>query len=114
MGNIELLADEAVERTYKESGMELYARIYWQFASFYPDSNIFFDSYADWPKMKQGIKDLLKRYPDPWNINHFAYFSCKAADKEMTKQLISEIETPHDHVWPKEHFEACQKFAELE
>lgn len=110
---IETLADEAIARTYEQVGMELYSLFYWHLSAHFPSYNIFYESFADWPKMKQGIKDTLSRYPDPWNINHFAYFSCQAADKEMTAELLKQIEEPYEGVWPEGHFEACQKFAEL-
>lgn len=111
--DIETLADEAVVRTYETNGMEMYVVFYRYLARQLSNYNIFYESYADWPKMKQGIKDTLSRYPDPWNINHFAYFSCQAADKEMTAELLKQIEEPYEGVWPEGHFEACQKFAEL-
>ncbi|MCP4115794.1 MAG: hypothetical protein GY737_10380 [Desulfobacteraceae bacterium] len=41
--------------------------------------------------MKQGIHDVLDRYPDQWNINNFAVFSCLTGDKKTTRTLMGMI-----------------------
>jgi hypothetical protein len=53
--------------------------------------------------MKKGIDDVLKRYPDQWNINNFALFACLAKDKKMAKELLDLIkEPPMLQVWKSE------------
>ena len=52
--------------------------------------------------MKTGINDVLKLYPDQWNINNFAFFACMAQDRPMTKALIDKIQTPIKAAWQYE------------
>ncbi len=62
--------------------------------------------------MKLGIDDVISVYPDQWNINNFALFSCLAKDKEMTGKLINMIQgEPIIKVWrdPK-FFDYCKSF----
>jgi hypothetical protein len=111
---IEELANEAVERTQSTDGMGMYARIYWYVSSTYYGGTIFTDSDVSWPKMKRGIEDVLKQYPDQWNLNNFAYFACMAKDRSFTKELMSRIETP-DISGFKNHqgvYLYCKNFAE--
>jgi hypothetical protein len=50
--------------------------------------------------MSKSIDDVLAQYPDQWNINNFAYFSCLAGDKNKTRLLITQIQNePILEVW---------------
>ena len=44
--------------------------------------------------MKKGIDDVLKRYPDQWNINNFTLFACQAKDREKARELFQLIKEP--------------------
>lgn len=102
---IEAFALKAIERTKEKEGMGVYSRIYWYLGSIQYDLRLFLDTKVDWLKMKQGIKDVLEKYPDQWNINNFGYFSCIQGDKEMTKELIDRITPfPVKDVWGEESF----------
>jgi hypothetical protein len=46
---------------------------------------------ADWKKMKAGFDDIVKRYPDDWNYNHYAWFACVARDAATTKQAFEKV-----------------------
>jgi hypothetical protein len=108
---IEDFVNAAVENSRRTEGMGMYARIYWYVASMTNPSGLFKDFNADWKKMKQGINDVLAKYPDQWNINNFAFFACMAQDQDMTKKLLQKLEVPYPSVWGGDLFEACQQFA---
>jgi hypothetical protein len=110
-GEIEKFANFAVEQTKDKEGMGIYARIYWYASQTYYNADLF-ASDIDWDKMKRGIDDVLARYPDQWNINNFAYFSCLSADKQKTFELIGKITAPPIyHVWGNSaynYYERCK------
>jgi hypothetical protein len=97
---LEALARKAVERTRKTDGSGMYARVYWfAYQAQYGD-RVFSDTKAVWADMKQGMEDVLRLYPDQWNINNFAYFACLAGDYSTAKALIAKIEgEPLAAVW---------------
>lgn len=114
ISKMEDFANDAVKRTKDTEGMGMYARIYWVVSQWNYGTNIFTDSGVVWPRMKQGILDVLKKYPDQWNINNFAMFACLAKDREMTKDLIQKIETPAVDAWRDMNlYESCKAFAGL-
>ena len=91
---IESFATEIVDKTKAKEGFGMYARIYWYASQSQFQGQLFEKSNVRWDIMSQGIDDVLKKYPDQWNINNFALFSCLAQDKEKTRELISMIKYP--------------------
>ena len=108
--SIEQFADRVVQKTAAEDGKSLYARIYWFMNSAMAlDPLIVGENFKVWPKMKAGFEDLVSRYPDPWNLNHFALYSCAAGDKQKLAELIAKIGAhPLRSVWPGDTFEGCK------
>lgn len=90
--SIEKFARYALEKTKDQEGSGIYARIYWYAADNHFGNKLFSESLVDWGTMKKGIDDVLKRYPNRWNVNHFASFACMARDKEKTAELIGRME----------------------
>jgi Domain of unknown function (DUF4034) len=112
---IEQFARQAQERTKAIEGHALYARIYWVAAQGQYQQGLFNSSSVEWNKMKLGIDDVLKNYPDKWNIYNFAMFACFAGDKEKGRELLDrianeEIPTSWPHV---NNFDQCKNFAGL-
>lgn len=110
---IENFANKAVKRTKSSEGMGMYARIYWFASQVQYDERLFSESMVVWKKMKKGIYDVIKRYPDSWNVQNFAFFSCLAKDKETTRMLFDKISGPMiEKAWKKKtSYDACRKFA---
>lgn len=110
---IEMFANNAVERTRKTEGMGLYARIYWHASQTQYDERLFSESNVVWSKMREGVFDVIEKYPDSWNIQNFAFFSCLAKDQETTRILLSKMKTPMiKRAWKKqEYFEYCKEYA---
>lgn len=110
---IEQFASNAVTLTRKKEGESMYARIYWVASQFNYGNSLFTDSSVVWRKMSKSIDDVLKRYPDQWNINNFAHFSCLAGDAAKARQLIGNIEgKPIMTVWESlPFFNACRDWS---
>lgn len=89
--DIEALARTAAHRTSAAEGDGLYARIYWYASQAEYGDDLFSNTLVDWPLMRDGFEDVIARYPDAWNLNNFARFSCLAHDKDTTRILFNQI-----------------------
>ena len=110
---IEAFATHAVGKTRAIEGESMYARIYWYASQLEFGERLFKDTSVAWPKMKRGIIDVLKRYPDQWNINNFAHFACLAGDREETARLTARVTEPISEAWAKDAtlFARCRDWA---
>jgi len=81
------VVEDAVARTRSRWGEVLYARLQWSNSDF----NMFRSGRADWPRMKAGFEQLIKEYPDPWNVHNFAKFSCYADDLKTLSTLLPRV-----------------------
>ena len=88
---IEEFAQRAVRLTSKDEGKGMYARIYWVASQTQFQNGLFVDSFANWSRMKVGFDDVVAKYPDAWNLNSYAKFSCLAKDKLQTRKLLKRI-----------------------
>lgn len=88
----------AVESSKSKEGQTLYARIYWSLLWALGD-NTFGPENAQWPRMRQGFRDIVKSYPDNWNINAFVYYACMAKDFETVAQIAPKITTMENGLW---------------
>jgi hypothetical protein len=69
-------------------------------------------NFSVWPKMKVGFEDLIARYPNDWNLNNFAIYSCMARDKPKIVELLKKIGGRFlDSAWSEGVMEFCTKFA---
>lgn len=76
-----------------ERRREMYARLYTTLAGLEGDEvDLFLETIAKWPKMKEGYEDLLDRYPDSdWLKNMYAGMACRAKDGVTYRAIISEL-----------------------
>lgn len=110
---VEEFANRAVELTQEQESNGMYARVYWFVSQEGTGPMLFVESRARWQQMSEGIDDVLEKYPDQWNINHFAFFACMAGDREKTRGLI---EMMNDEIiqqaWGSvASFELCRNWA---
>ena len=99
-GNAETLDEfvrAVVAETAGEEGMALYSRIYWAALQSWYAAEIW--PALNWPNFRRGVHDVLKKYPDQWNLNSFARFACVAQDIKLAVDLFKEIKTPDKEVW---------------
>lgn len=96
---IDALAKSAAAATSAKEGRALYSRIYWYLDQFYysdgrsplSNSTLFTKTGVNWTEMRAGFDDLVARYPDPWNLNAYAYFACRAQDFGTMNRILKKI-----------------------
>lgn len=110
---IEKFAKSSFARTQSVEGYGMYARIYWYASETEYGDELFTESEVRWSVMKRGIDDVLAKYPDSWNIENFAKFSCMAGDKEKAAELTDRVKTqPLMQVWGGiSNFQQCKTWA---
>lgn len=90
---VEAFARDAVQRSRKTEGQGMYARIYWVVAQSQFRDALFEASSVHWAHMRSGFDDVIKRYPDQWNIQNYAHFACLARDHATFRKLSPRIRT---------------------
>lgn len=88
---IDRLARDASAASSGTEGRAMYARIYWSLDNTEFHGTLFKASHASWPDMKNGFVDIVARYPDPYNLNAFAYYACLAGDYATVDDLLNRI-----------------------
>ncbi|MFB9243204.1 hypothetical protein IV454_14060 [Massilia antarctica] len=87
---VEQLAQELNKAAGKEQGA-MYARLYWYLDQSAYKGKIFEVSQADWPTMRASFEVLITQYPDPWNLNAYAYFACLANDVGAMAPVLARL-----------------------
>jgi len=93
---VESFATYAAKITQAQLGMEMYARIYQRVDCF---CEAMTGNKRDWPKMKQGFKDIVARFPVNWNYNRAAYYACQAQDRPAAREALAKITAPRADAW---------------
>ena len=107
---------EAIGNTGDLEESSMFARIYWTVISSYGHQKariLIYDSIINWDSMANGMEDVIKRYPDNWNLNHFAIFSCVAFDPFLTKKYIDMLKNKPDlKIWgSQKHYNRCENLS---
>ncbi|MEQ1514738.1 MAG: DUF4034 domain-containing protein [Lysobacteraceae bacterium] len=110
---VEAFARDAVMRSRRTEGQGMYARIYWVAAQSQFEDALFRESGVHWKQMRDGFEDVIKRYPDQWNLQNYAHFACQAGDLKTLRKLLPRIERPvlADAWSGRMSFEACGRLA---
>lgn len=111
---IPALISMAAESTKEKDGMSLHARIYWYLGgNIVEDPPLFTVADPSWPKIATGMDDILRSYPDNWNINNFLYFSCMAGDQKQAEKMLGHLKgDPIMLIWKERAvFNECKDFA---
>jgi hypothetical protein len=100
----------AVEKTGQQDGMGAYARYYW-YAS--EAGCACWAEAIDWETMKLGMRDIAERYPDAWNLAHFARFGCTLNDRETARTYFKMLGAADvSEAWDSaESYRRCRAFA---
>jgi len=111
---IEKFAQKSVNITKAHEKTGMYARVYWYASQTNYGAQLFTKSAVTWTRMSKAIDDVLDKYPDQWNINNFAFFSCLAGDKQKAAKLLSQVEgAPIIQVWRNvRFFKQCKSWSE--
>jgi hypothetical protein len=91
----------AVQTTKSAYGNLLAARLYWSLADTEWDKEPFTALHIPWPAMRSGFEDMMRLYPDSsWNLNHYAYFACRAGDKKTFKAVLGRLDSAGSKRFP--------------
>lgn len=82
---------DSMRFTEKTDGNAMYARIYWYISQVDCDCDLFSDTNAFWPQLRQSFETVIRQYPDDWNVNHFAKFACEARDFAKVASLLERL-----------------------
>lgn len=109
---IDELARYAAARMTGNDRPGIYARYYWFVLDCDCDD---IDRSADWPTLKQSMRDLTVRYPSAWNAANFARISCVMNDPKETRNWFASVKGDHIVAWPDlSELQRCQRMAPLE
>ena len=111
-GDWEAYAEQAAARQ-DGLGAEIYARIVMDMRGCY--ENVFRETKASWPKTRDGIEIMLKKYPTSLDVvNQAAMLATMAQDRATAKAMFDRLgETYLPNVWRKpERFAHFRNWAE--
>jgi len=95
--------EEAAEKEIDRPGLgvEGYARVVmWQHGYY---ENVFRETKVSWPKTRDGMDALRRKYPESQEIlNLYALFACQAGDRALAQKLFGEI---GGRIWPSTWFD---------
>ncbi|MEO7239838.1 MAG: hypothetical protein ABIW16_00395 [Sphingomicrobium sp.] len=108
------LARYTAERTRADEGGGGYARFYWHAIAV--DCGCWREA-IDRPTMKRAMRDVAKRYPDPWNIASFARIACILEDPAEAQHYFAALSAADDgrEPWDKDidGWQRCRAAAAL-
>ena len=110
---VEAFARKAADATKDREGQALYARIYWSVSHMFNGDPVR-NGTAEWPRLRSGFDDIVKRYPDPWNLNTYARYACQAGDAKTLNRVFALIGSNIDEVaWQgdTDMLKACRAMA---
>jgi len=110
-GDWEAYAEEVSSRP-DGLGPEAYARIAIYLRGFH--DNIFRESQASWPKIREGLQQMCRKYPDSIEIvSNAALLASTAQDREFAKEMFDRLgDTYLPGIWRKpERFVHCRNWA---
>ncbi|MES2582244.1 MAG: hypothetical protein V4627_05970 [Pseudomonadota bacterium] len=112
---IEHLAQFAVDKSRDQDGQSMYAHVYDEvmFGQGWLWDSAQMKTYLSWTKMRAGLSDIYRRFPDKWNLNRFAQHACLADDlvtlTALLAQIGSEAQPVADDGWMAGELLRCRK-----
>lgn len=117
--DLETFANWAATEGDLAAGDMLYARLYARLTE--PGNpyryNLFTATHANWPRIRKGYEEIVRRWPDAVNRNRFAMMACTQGDREAAAAQLHEIGAqPLDEVWDKPivRFIRCKSWTAVE
>jgi len=108
--DIDKLARFAAAHTRPVEGGSAYARVLWAT----DDCHCFNPAEVDWDQMKASMADIMRTYPNSWNAEAFARFSCRMGDAGETRKYFAVVTQDSSYGWKDEQDHmACRQFAGL-
>lgn len=114
-GDWERFATKSADALGGDQGDILYARMVWWVNNQHVYDDLFKDTGCSWPRVKNGMSLLIKRYPDSVSAcTEMAYLAFLASDRETSRSFFLRIGPSMDNsVWAndKAHFLHVHKWA---
>lgn len=111
-GQYEQIAAEAADSTKNEIGQSLYFLLAYRATRQAKDINQFKEWRFDYNRIKQGLQDFIKQFPECQDIdlaNRACFMACAAGDKEDAKNYFMDIgDQWQEKLWKNE--ETFQKY----
>ena len=108
--DIDRLARFASAHTRPVEGGSAYARVMWST----DECQCFNVAEVDRDQMKISMADIMRAYPNSWNAQAFARFSCLLEDAQEARKYYAQVTQDSSYGWrnDEEHV-ACRQFAGL-
>jgi len=99
---VEKVIETGIKNITESDGAIVYAAMYQYIASHQQfEFDIFRDSPASWPRIKQGYEHMLAKTPSVKLLNEMAVYACRANDKGAFNDLWTKIQgKPEKTIWP--------------
>lgn len=112
IAEMDKFARVAAERTRKQDGAALYARLYWDVAYTY-GAEVVKKTKPNWPVLRQGFEQLVAQYPEKRNLNAYAYFGCVGIDAGMAYKAFTMMGTNNKDpdFWKYVDYDWCRAFS---
>ena len=110
---IDAFIAQAADASLKAEGDSFYVNLYWWMSVTHYKWKLFEEVSADWPRLKRGMTDMLKRYPGPYNANRYALMACLAGDRETTRSMLDQVgRSPDADVWQaRQYIDQCWRWS---
>lgn len=95
---VETFAQQAAANKKSSEGAAIYARIYADIA-LTEGIDAYKKAKIDWSLLKQGFQKIVSDFPDKKNVGIFAKLACLQHDKELTLQLLKQVDIAFDDAW---------------
>jgi hypothetical protein len=113
---VDAFINETGRRTYERRGHEVYA-VLWTRVVNDVNGNLFKETSARWPSIKQGFESMAARRAHPFYMNRLAYFACLAEDRDTARTWMARVgDQPALQHWlgggagGRQNFESCQRW----
>ena len=80
---IDAFITAATEASRAQNGEGDYADLYWWHHVLHANSNLFTQTKVNWPRLRRGIEDRIKRFGGSSNANRYAMLACLAGNKAV-------------------------------
>lgn len=82
---VDKFARYAANKTYAKEKSALYARLYWSLSECNCD---IIKNHADWPTMKQSMRDIFEAFPTKWNGYYSLDIACRMGDVDEGHRYV--------------------------